>query len=177
MPSPILVPYDGSLQAHCAVVEAAARTAREGSAAALLAVAPEPAPLIVLPGALRAEARYDIQRRYEGLLALARYEFPPEVAVETVVATGDPAHRILAAIEEGDFGLVIMGVRSRGRFHATTEGSVASEVRRLSPIPVILTPAIPWRERRVMVSQTRSVRLARQRRRRAIVNPVQAAPS
>ena len=166
----ILVPYDGSLHAHCAAVEAATRAAQSGAAVTLLTVVPEPAPFIVLDGELRAEARYEMQRRFEALLLMARNEFPPEVDVDVVVATGDPAERILDAIEEGDFELVVMGARSRGQFHSMSEGGVAREVRRLSPVPVVLTPAVPWRDRREQHQQ----RMPRRFPRRS-VSPARAA--
>lgn len=143
----ILVPYDGSLHSQCALVEAAARAARDDAATTLLAVAADPRPVPGLTAALRADAHADACRRLHALLNQARAEFGASQAVETVVRCGDPAHEILDMIATGRFDLVVMGAQSRGRFHSMREGSVAREVRWHSRVPVVLAPAVPWRER------------------------------
>lgn len=141
----ILVPYDGSLQAHCALVEAARRAAREHAQTTLLAVAPEP----LAPG-LSCEALADARRRLAALLAQARGEFDQALRVQLEVRSGDPADEIVAVIESGDFDLVLMGVSSRSRFRSPHEGTVARAVCSRCNCAVVLSPAIPWRERRWM---------------------------
>jgi nucleotide-binding universal stress UspA family protein len=140
----ILVPYDGSLQAHCAVVEAV----RGGAETTLLGVIPRPAMTVGLSPEQRAEADADARRRLGALLAQTCAEFGTGVRVETVIRDGDPAEEILAAIAEGHFDAVIMGASSHGPFHSMRKGRVATTVCSCSSVPVLVTPAIPWRGRR-----------------------------
>jgi nucleotide-binding universal stress UspA family protein len=137
----ILVPYDGSLHAHCALVEAATRAGRDRASVTLLAVAPE------TRGPLRAERAMDARVRLLALLALARGELGKRTRVDRVVRSGDPAETILAMVESAGYDLVVMGASSHAPFHSMHEGSVARAVRERSPVPVVLTPAIPWRDR------------------------------
>lgn len=146
----ILVPYDGSLHAQCALVEAATRAADEDAETTLLAVAPHPIAIAGITPEQRAEAHADLCRELHALLNQARAEFAPRQHVETLVRSGDPADEILATIATGHYDLVVMGARSHGAFHSMREGAVAHAVRRSSRVPVVLTPAIPWRERRWM---------------------------
>ena len=144
----ILVPFDGSLHARCALVEAAARAERDGADVTLLAVAPETTLELRLPPELRDRVRADTERRLHALLGEVRAELPAATRVEMLVRSGDPAMTILATIAAGAYDLVFMGARSHGHFHSPADGSTARAVRTASAVPVVVTPAIPWRERR-----------------------------
>ena len=144
----ILVPYDGSLHAQCAVVEAGVRAEDDGAEVTLLTVVPGHVLPAGIPGDMELEADADEHRRVAARLAEACAEFGPGTAVSTLIRDGRPDEQIILAIERGDHDLVVMGSCSRGRFHSMREGSVAREVRRRSPVPVVLTPAVPFRDRR-----------------------------
>ncbi|MDO8880374.1 MAG: universal stress protein [Coriobacteriia bacterium] len=60
------------------------------------------------------------------------------VSVETPL--GYAPHAIVDMAERHAAGLVVMGTRGQGLFHAGFSGSVSSDVIRLSPVPVLLTP-------------------------------------
>lgn len=60
------------------------------------------------------------------------------VFVETPL--GYPPHAIAALAEEREVDLIVMGTRGQGLFHTGFSGSVSSDVVRLSPVPVLLTP-------------------------------------
>jgi nucleotide-binding universal stress UspA family protein len=137
----ILVPYDGSLHSHCALVEAATRAGRDRASVTLLAVVPEPR------GPLRSERAMDARIRLLALLTLARGELGKRTRVDRIVRSGDPAETIIALVESSGYDLVVMGASSKAPFHSMHEGSVAREVRERSHVPVVLTPAIPWRDR------------------------------
>jgi nucleotide-binding universal stress UspA family protein len=122
-------------------VEAAARAGRDRASVTLLAVVPEPR------GPLRGERALDARNRLLALLALARGELGKRTRVDRIVRTGDPAETIIALVESAGYDLVVMGASSHAPFHSMHEGSVAREVRERSHVPVVLTPAIPWRDR------------------------------
>jgi nucleotide-binding universal stress UspA family protein len=122
-------------------VEAASRAGRERASVTLLAVTPDPG------GPLRNERIMDARARLLALLTLARGELGMRIRVDRVVRVGDPSETILGMIEGGGYHLVVMGASSHAPFHSIDEGSVARIVRDRSPVPVVTTPAIPWRDR------------------------------
>jgi nucleotide-binding universal stress UspA family protein len=144
----ILVPYDGSLHAQCALVEASVRAEDSAAQVTLLTVVPDHPYPDDLPAEVALEAEADEYRRIAARLAQASAELAPQTTVETLIRRGRPADEIVSAISRGHHDLVVMGSRSRGRFHSMREGSVAREVRRRSAVPVVLTPAVPYRDRR-----------------------------
>ncbi len=56
---------------------------------------------------------------------------------ERKIVPGDPALEILKAIESEDIDLVIMGTHGRKRLEHTIFGSVAENVVKKSPVPVL----------------------------------------
>jgi nucleotide-binding universal stress UspA family protein len=60
------------------------------------------------------------------------------VHVETPL--GYPPHAIVALAEQHGAGLIVMGTRGQGLFQTGFSGSISSDVVRLSPVPVLLTP-------------------------------------
>lgn len=60
------------------------------------------------------------------------------VHVETPL--GYPPHAIVALAEQHGVGVVVMGTRGQGLFQTGFSGSISSDVVRLSPVPVLLTP-------------------------------------
>lgn len=61
----------------------------------------------------------------------------PVVALETVVAGGTPAEAILAHAQAGGFDLVVLGTHGRSGLQRLLVGSVAEEVVRRAPVPVV----------------------------------------
>lgn len=61
-------------------------------------------------------------------------------ALEAVLDHGDPAERILAASQDGDTDLVVVGTHGRSGFERLMIGSVASHVARHAPVSVLVVP-------------------------------------
>ncbi|MGD8367414.1 MAG: universal stress protein [Desulfobacterales bacterium] len=62
----------------------------------------------------------------------------PIVADKARVEIGNPAEKIAAMAGEGNFDLVIMGTHGHGKLQEAIVGSVAREVIRKSPVPVMV---------------------------------------
>lgn len=56
------------------------------------------------------------------------------------VSKGHPLPMILEALKAGDFSLIVMGTQGKGLLTEILLGSVAYNVARLAPCPVLLTP-------------------------------------
>lgn len=61
--------------------------------------------------------------------------------VESVVVEGDPARSIVERAEAGHVDLIAMSTRGEGGLKRALLGSVADEVVRSAPCPVLLVPA------------------------------------
>jgi ACR3 family arsenite transporter len=57
---------------------------------------------------------------------------------DIMVGVGNPAREIVAAASQGDFDLIILGTHGHGKLERTMIGSIASDVIRLSAIPVLV---------------------------------------
>ena len=55
-----------------------------------------------------------------------------------MVGIGNPAREITTAAREGNFDLIIMGTHGHGKLEEAMIGSIAREVIRLSPVPVLV---------------------------------------
>lgn len=77
------------------------------------------------------------------------------VAVETIVVNDEPASAILKAVAAHDAGLLVMSTHGRSGLGRWLYGSIADEVLRSSPVPVLLVPpaGLPaWKpERKVTI--------------------------
>lgn len=60
----------------------------------------------------------------------------------TEIAYGLPIEEILNRARSGDFSLIVMGAQGRGYFAEVFLGSVANQVARLAPLPVLFVPAL-----------------------------------
>lgn len=60
------------------------------------------------------------------------------VAVRVLIHSGKPAAEIVGAAVRGRFDLIAMGTHGRARLDRIIMGSVAEEVVRISPVPVLL---------------------------------------
>ena len=68
---------------------------------------------------------------------LAQEHVPAGVRYETLVLSGDPAERVLDAACDLDADLIVMGTHGRKRLEHLVLGSVAEQVVRESPAPVL----------------------------------------
>jgi nucleotide-binding universal stress UspA family protein len=92
-----------------------------------------------------------------GLLAELRHltgrNGPP---TDIAVLHGAPAEAIVKAAREEDVDLVIVGTRARGAIARTLLGSVADELLRLCPKPLMVVPETPRRVRPRQVDPERN---------------------
>lgn len=78
------------------------------------------------------------RKRLEAVLDAGRDRLP--IPVRTVVKSGDPAELILAEAHRGKFDLVVLGTHRRTGVSRMLMGSIAEEVVRHSPCPVLVVP-------------------------------------
>lgn len=136
----ILVPTDGSPEGEPAI-RYAMEVATEHGAAVLAVHVVNVASYTGLPmesswngvaDALREEGEAAVER----VLELA----PERVAVETAVLEGAPGQVIVDQADRSNVDLVIMGTHGRGGLDRLLLGSVAEQVVRRSPVPVLTVP-------------------------------------
>jgi nucleotide-binding universal stress UspA family protein len=129
----ILVPLDGSLLAERALTAANGLASAVGGRIILVRVLPDNR------GKAEAGASPDAVTRPEIETYLAQTtKRLTASAVETVVAGGDPAQTILAHVSERGVDLIVMSTHGRSGVGRWIFGSVADEVMRHAPVPVLL---------------------------------------
>jgi nucleotide-binding universal stress UspA family protein len=121
----ILVPLDDSPEARVALP----------SAAALATPGTEIVLLTVVPTATDADAAR------AGLETAAQHLRVAGQTVRTEVATGDPARRIVDMAADLGAELIVMASHGRGALGRLIYGSVADQVGRESPVPVMVVRA------------------------------------
>jgi nucleotide-binding universal stress UspA family protein len=72
------------------------------------------------------------------LLRKAADGVPDDLSVTTQLLDGDPARELLKAARDGDYDLIVMGSRGRGRVSAALLGSVSNHVMHDTEVPVIV---------------------------------------
>jgi len=146
----ILVPVDFSAHSNRALRYATTLADRFGATLELLHVVDDP----FVSGAWSAEAFVpNIPELLNDLIAGARGRLGelkaaatgPRPIVDTTVITGRPAHSIIEYAKAGGFDLIVMGTHGRTGFAHAVMGSVAEQVVRAAPCPVLtlrdVTPA------------------------------------
>lgn len=139
----ILVAVDGSDQALEAA-RVASRLARAvGGRLMLLTVYHEPSPALGEPNYSTAlhEALDDARRTIERARQVVVEVGGPEP--ETEWLAGSPAETIMSAARDGEYDLVVMGTRGRGRLGAALLGSVSSAVAAGAGRPVLVAGEPP----------------------------------
>jgi nucleotide-binding universal stress UspA family protein len=141
MPRLALVPLDGSPLAEQALPFAAALARQPNARVLLLRVlepGPDPSVPLIHEAAARAELEYVAEHlRLDGL------------DVETLLFStlhGNVASVIVETAGQRDANLIVMSSHGRGGPGRWVHGSVAEEVLRTSPIPVLVIPATCSRE-------------------------------
>jgi nucleotide-binding universal stress UspA family protein len=137
----ILVPLDGSVFGEHALPHALGIARRAGAALELTHVHVTPAPLFLDPypgmeSTLDAGARKEAQEYLEAL----KRRLPPVagVTVRTAYLEGGVAEALRQHAEDVRADLIVMTTHGRGPFSRFWLGSVADELLRQSPVPLLL---------------------------------------
>ena len=140
----ILVPFDDSPQAT-EVGAYAANLARACDASLLFLHVDHPLTYALPPGfaalnpAQAAAFQEEFQRAVAHAKATALAAGAPRV--ETLVERGDPATEILRVARDGAFNLIVMGTHGRKGLARAFIGSVAEQIVRRAPCPVLTVRA------------------------------------
>ena len=136
----ILVPVDGS-EVSLEAVHWVIRLARDGlQTRVVLANVQEPSSLYELMVVPDPQALADVSaaagahtlEAAQALLGAA------QIAFESEVASGDPAHTLIDIVERFDCDLVVMGASGQGSLRSALLGSVSHEVMRAAGVPVMI---------------------------------------
>lgn len=71
-----------------------------------------------------------------------RLEEAGAAQVKAEIPYGNPVQVILDRARSGDFSVIVMGCQGHGFLHEIFLGSVAHQVARLAPLPVLFVPAV-----------------------------------
>lgn len=134
----VLVAFDASPEAQLALAHAVAMAQVYRAKVALVAVVPPP-PLLSwqAPGGMRGIHEAE-QEELGKALREAADGVPDDLSVTTQLLDGDPARELLRLAREGDFDVIVMGSRGRGRVTAALLGSVSNRVMHDADVPVIV---------------------------------------
>ena len=134
----VLVAYDGSHDADLALAHAVAIAQVSRARLALVTVVPPP-PLLAwqAPGGTRGLHEAE-QEELDKALRAAADGVPDDLSVTTRLLDGDPARELLRIARDGDFDVIVMGSRGRGRMTAALLGSVSNRVMHDADVPVIV---------------------------------------
>jgi nucleotide-binding universal stress UspA family protein len=141
--SRILVAVDGSEQAGWATDVAGRIAAEVGTKVTLLHAVPDPATIgadyaYAGPGLLAAQ-----RDQGEEYLRRAGQRLPKGVEVESLLYEGEPARRVIAAAQECNADLIVIGTHGRGVLGRLLLGSTAEWVVRHASCPVLTVAHSP----------------------------------
>jgi nucleotide-binding universal stress UspA family protein len=155
----LLVPLDGSELAEAALPYAESLARSLGLGLRLVSVVDTgPDTMLVYAESKRdslVHAEQDTRKRY--LETVRRPLDEREMSTSVIVLDGDPVERILAAADETDVELLVIGTHGRGGIERLYLGSVADKVMRLATCPTVMIPvqesvaAAPVNLRRIVV--------------------------
>jgi nucleotide-binding universal stress UspA family protein len=134
----VLVAFDASPEAELALVHAIAMAQVYRAKLTIAAVVPPP-PLLAwqAPGGTRGLHEAE-QQELDKAVRQAVDSVPDDLSVQHVLLDGDPARELLKLAREGDFDVIVMGSRGRGRMTAALLGSVSNRVMHDADVPVIV---------------------------------------
>lgn len=139
MPSKILVPVDGSENAKRALEKAVAMAKESSSAVTVIYVMEKPPTVYVQSQKVLDDAMAQYKKDADAVLdeceALAASQ---GLKIEAVTAQGEPAGTIVGYAEKGEFDMIVMGSRGRGKITEAVLGSVSSKVLKDAKCPVVI---------------------------------------
>ncbi|MDD7363147.1 MAG: universal stress protein [Peptoniphilus sp.] len=139
----ILVPIDGSRDSYCALREAESLAKAFHSKLYILTVLTDTNVIEHYPGNfLTTDFRQAQAVRGENILEKAKDQLDYDGEIETCYRIGRAAEEIVAAAEDHDVDLIVMGSRGLGGFSRTLLGSVSDKVLNLAKVPVLVNKVV-----------------------------------
>jgi nucleotide-binding universal stress UspA family protein len=136
----ILVGIDGS-PSSLRALEHAIELARAGNARlTLMTVAPPGSSYVTLAGVTLETMRKELDKWAQGQLADALRTVPEELNAHTVQGRGHPGPEIVKELKRGDYDLIVLGSRGRGRTQEGLLGSVNGYVHFHAHVPLLSVP-------------------------------------
>ena len=135
----ILVAIDGSPTAGRALQHAGELAQALNARLTVTSVVPNvPAYAYTAQGVSVPALEREAEREVEDQLHSALASLPGGIAVSSLVRHGDPEHEIVNALDEGDYDLIVLGSRGRGRVASTLFGSVGAAVHFHTHVPMLI---------------------------------------
>jgi nucleotide-binding universal stress UspA family protein len=136
----ILVGFDGSPAARCALEHAVA-LARVGNAKlTVITVAPPVATYIALAGASSERMHAELEEWAASRLRTASELVPDDLPAHTIQRSGEVGPEIVKELERGAYDLMVLGTRRRGRAQESLIGGVNGYVHFHSRVPHLSVP-------------------------------------
>jgi nucleotide-binding universal stress UspA family protein len=136
----ILVALDGSPSSWRAL-EHAVDLARAGNAKlSLITVAPPLSGYVTLAGVSQETMQAELDKWAADILDEAVRTFPDDVIAHRVQRSGHPGPEIVRELERGDYDLIVLGTRGRGRAQEGLLGSVNGYLHFHSRVPLLSVP-------------------------------------
>jgi nucleotide-binding universal stress UspA family protein len=136
----ILVGIDGSPSSQRALEYAIELARAENARLTLMTVAPPAASFIMLAGVMPEAMREELDKWAQGQLADAVRTVPDELNAHTVQGSGHPGPEIVKELQRGDYDLIVLGSRGRGRTQEGLLGSVNGYVHFHAHVPLLSVP-------------------------------------
>jgi nucleotide-binding universal stress UspA family protein len=136
----ILVAVDGSASSRRALEQAVDLARAMNSKLTLIAVAPSTSHYVPLAGVSGETMRKELDRWAKDVLDEAAAAVPDDVIAHRVQPTGPAGPKILEEIERGQYDLVVLGSRGRGRAQEGLLGSVNGYLHFHARVPILAVP-------------------------------------
>ena len=122
----ILVAIDGSPTATRALQHAGKLAQSLDARLTVMSVVPSVPGYAYAAGVDVAALEREAERQVEKALRNALASLPGDVSASSFLRHGDAEHEIVNALDEGDYDLIVLGSRGRGRMASTLFGSASA---------------------------------------------------
>ncbi len=134
----ILVAIDGSPPAARALRHAGELAQALHARLTVMSVVPSIPGYAYAAGVDVAALEREAERQTDTGLREALASLPADVSVTSFLRHGDAEHEIVDALDEGDYDLIVLGSRGRGRVTSTLFGSVGAAVHFHAHVPMLI---------------------------------------
>ena len=136
----ILIGLDGSASSRRAL-EAGVDLARAANAKlTLIVVAPPVSSYVTLAGISTLRMESELEQWAADLLKTSVESMPEGVVAHTIQRAGDAGPEIVKELKQGNYDLIVLGTRGRGRTQEGLLGSVNGYVHFHSHVPLLSVP-------------------------------------